>query len=264
MLNFMKNYFPKLLAFIVAVLIFLGVLPKNYDPFEEPTSSVTEITQTQPDDNPHTDIEQPKTSVTQPIDPNNPASWSTEQIVDFYKSAAEKTQAKGCKSHSEMKAVSLKNVPSLVKGSIENAINSNVEERDGITGGYSRLQANDLQIALARKDGNKVIITMIPKDQTDGPNGREGEGTVGHVVYVVNGVQQVLSKTGLTGNFPEGTVRIEYKHAYANNIVVDVSTGLIESGTWGYDAYVYLNGCTISGFKAKNIEAVIEYTVMLL
>lgn len=260
MLEFMKNYFPKLLSFVVAVLILVGVLPKDYDPFEEPTSSVTEISQTNPED-PHTVIEEPETP---PADPNDPSSWTVAQIVDFYKTAAKKTDAKGCKSHSEMKTVSLKNVPSLLKSTVENAINSNKEDRDGITGGYANLKASDLQIATARKDGNKIIITMIPKDQTDGSNGREGEGTVGHVIYVVNGVEQVLSKTGMTGNFPEGTVRIEYKHAYANNIVVNVSTGLIESGTWGYDAYVYLNGCTVSGFKLNNIEAVIKYTVTLL
>ncbi|MBQ7653541.1 MAG: hypothetical protein IJS17_00530 [Clostridia bacterium] len=239
MLEFMKKYFPKMLSFIVAVLIFLQILPSDYDPFRDDNTSAS-VTQVIEDP---TDPEADTTTVE--TDPDDPSTWTVSQIVGFYKTAAEKTEKSGCRSKQTMEMVSLEGAPAMFKGTIEKAINSNSKEFDGLTGGYENLSESNLQLATARKNGANVILTMIAKDQTDGVSGKEGEGTVGHLVYVIDGVDQVLKETGMTGSFPEGSARLDYKHAYANNIVVNTQTGLIENGEWGYDVFVYLNGCSV-------------------
>ncbi len=59
---------------------------------------------------------------------------------------------------------------------------------NALTGGYWAIQPSDLKSADAHREGDYIIINLYPKEQTDGPNGDEHEGTVGHVVNVVQGI----------------------------------------------------------------------------
>lgn len=237
MLEFMKQYFPKLLAFVVAVLIFMQVLPPDYNPFDDGDStSVSEISE----------------------DPSNPSNWTVEQIVDYYKTAAAATKGQSGQSY---EILELPSVLNLIKSTINNALSQRSVPIEGITGGYENLTASDLTNATASKSGLYVTINLTPKDQTDGIKGRAKEGTVGHVVDVIDGVGEAVGVLGVPAEYPEGSVTLEYKNAYAKNIKINTLTGRIVSGEWGYDLFVTVNGAKLAGIKLNNVKASFSYTV---
>lgn len=190
---------------------------------------------------------------------NDPSKWTTQQIVDYYKKAA--SLAKG-KSAQTMSIDEVPGILNLLKGLINNTLKERSEPFDGITGGYDKLQASDLKSASAKKSGNYIIINMVPKTQVDGAYGKSTEGTVGHLVSVLDGVATAVDALGVKAEYPEGSVKLEYKDGYAKNIKINAKTGVLESGSWGYKININLNGCKLSGITLKNVNAVITYSVV--
>ena len=236
MLEFMKQYFPKLLAFLVAILIFFQVLPPDYDPFEDSPTSISDI-----DD-----------------DSSNPSKWSVEHIVEYYKAAAGATSGQSAQS---FEIIELPAIVNVVKGVINSALSQNSISFDGITGGYENLVASDLKSAQAYSLGNYIYISLVPREQVDGIYGKKKEGTVGHVVDVLDGVATAVQAIGLSAEYPDGSVTLDYKNAYAKNIKINTRTGEIVSGEWGYDLYVTVNGAKLAGITFKNVEAAFSYKV---
>lgn len=189
---------------------------------------------------------------------NDPSNWTTQQIVDYYKKAAAATTGKS------MQKMSIQEIPgvlNIIKGPINSALEKRSGSFNGITGGYKNLKASDLTSASAKQSGNYIIINMTPKEQIDGAYGKAEEGTTGHLVSVLNGVATALADLGVKGEYPDGSVKLDYKNGYAKNIKINAKTGKIESGTWGYDLYVNINGAKLAGITLKNVNALILYRV---
>ena len=189
---------------------------------------------------------------------NDPSKWTAAQIVDYYKVAASKTKGK---SGQKMTIQNLPGILNAIKGPINNALEKRSAPFDGITGGYKGLQASDLTSASASASGNYVIINMTSKEQIDGAYGKATEGTTGHLVSVLDGVATAVEALGVPAEYPEGSVKLDYKNGFAKNIKINTKTGQIESGEWGYDLYVTLNGAKLAGIKLTNVNATIIYRV---
>ena len=179
-------------------------------------------------------------------------------IVDFYKKAAAATKGKSAQS---MTIQELPGALSVLKGVISNAMAKNSTSFDGITGGYWNLTASDLTSANAKASGNYIIINMNAKEQIDGAYGKAKEGTTGHLVDVLDGVASVVNALGVPAEYPDGSVKLDYKNGYAKNIKINTKTGQIESGEWGYDLYATVNGAKLAGITLRNVNAVIIYRV---
>ncbi|MBQ7580686.1 MAG: hypothetical protein IJU39_05200 [Clostridia bacterium] len=198
-----------------------------------------------------------KPSTTKPTTVD-PANWSTEQIVDYYKKAAAATKGKSAQT---MSIQELPAILSPLKGVIGNALAKSSTPFDGITGGYQNLTASDLTSASAKASGNYIIINMNAKEQIDGAYGKAKEGTTGHLVTVLDGVASVVDALGVSAEYPEGSVKLDYKNGYAKNVKINTKTGQIESGEWGYDLYANVNGAKLSFLTLRNVNAVIIYRV---
>ena len=199
-----------------------------------------------------------KSGSTSASNSNDPSKWTAAQIVDYYKKAANISKQK---SSQTMNLQEIHGILSPLKGIINKALQNNSAPFDGITGGYKSLVASDLTAANAKASGNYVIINMNAKEQIDGAYGKSTEGTVGHLVSVLDGVATAVDALGVPAEYPEGSVKLDYKNAFAKNIKINTKTGQIESGEWGYDLYITLNGAKLSVITIKNVNALLIYRV---
>lgn len=200
----------------------------------------------------------PSNQTTKKSDSSDPSKWTTQQIVDYYKKAA--SMSKG-KSAQTMTITELPGIFSRLEGLINSTLQKNSQPFSGITGGYAKLTASDLKSASAKKSGNYIIINMVPKTQVDDAYGKATEGTTGHLISVLDGVAMAVDALGVSAEYPDGSVKLTYKNGFAKNIKINTKTGVIESGSWGYDLYVSLNGCKLSFIPIKNVNGTVLYRV---
>ena len=229
-----------------------GRVVSKYEPATAPATkpSTTKPSTTKPSTT--------KPSTTKPSTTVDPSKWSTAQIVEYYKKAAAATKGQSAQS------MTIQEVPAILsplKGAISSALAKNSTPFDGITGGYQNLTATDLTSASAKASGNYIIINMTAKEQIDGAYGKAKEGTTGHLVTVLDGVASVVDALGVSAEYPDGSVKLDYKNGFAKNIKINTKTGQIESGEWGYDLYANINGAKLSVFTLRNVNAVIVYRV---
>ena len=200
----------------------------------------------------------------------DPSKWTTAQVIDYYKKAAAATDKAGCKSKQTMSLQSLDggegfvgSILSSLEGAGKKALAKNSTTYDGLTGGYQKLSVSDVKSATATKSGNYIIVNIVPKDQTDGIKGNSKEGTVGHLVSVLDSVATAIEEMGLPADIPEGSATLLYNNAYAKDIKINASTLVIESGKWGHTVNASINGMKILGVTLKGAKAVILYSVEL-
>lgn len=270
-------------AFLVLTIVFCSVMTgcgKKED--ETNTTIATQGTTKKTEQLPTPQATTPQTTVPQTTAPqatqapqpqeypySDPATWNVEQIVDFYRRAAYATESAGCQSRQIMSLESLNGGDGFV-GTVINAFESagksaierNNKTIPGLTGGYENLTATDLQGANAVRNGNYVIINMYPQQQVDGIYGSADAGTVGHVVSVLDGIKTAIDEIGIPADCPDGSATLVYSDSYAQNIVINTTTGKIESGTWGYVVNVSINGISALGITLNNANLAIRYTVV--
>ena len=192
----------------------------------------------------------------------DPSTWTKQQIVDYYRYAAFYTsQKKGQSSQSMKLAEKLPGAYSIISGAVDTALKSGSKPFEGITGGYVNLVPDDLSSIKATKSGNYIYITLLAKEQVDGAYGKAREGHTGHLVSVLDGIAVAVDAMGVSAEYPEGSVKLTYKNGYAKNIKINTANQIIESGSWGYDLNMDLNGCKISILPINNFHGVIEYRV---
>jgi len=198
-------------------------------------------------------------------------TWTTEEVIDYYKKAAVATEKAGCKSKQTMSLQSLDGgegfvgaILSALEGAGKKALEKNSNTYDGLTGGHEKLTVSDVKSATAKLNGDYIIVNIVPKDQTDGIKGNSQEGTVGHLVSVLDSVATAIEEMGLQADIPDGSVTLFYNNAYAKDIKINASTGKIESGKWGYTVNASINGMKILGVTLRGVKAVISYSVELV
>ena len=199
---------------------------------------------------------------------DDPSQWSKEQIVYMYKQAATKSHDKVESSQTmtmpvlEVEGGALGFFLSIAKPAINAVLEKQTTTYGGITGGYQKLVASDVDTAKAYKEGNYTVIEMRMVEQTDGLYGDPQEGTVGHAINVLGNVATAVEQ------FPQ--FDIKYKEAdikihYADPIVkVRINeNGMIEKGTWSYLSKIDIKHLAIGSTMVDKAYAEIEYVIVV-
>ena len=248
----------------------------------EPESSTDEDTSDEEsttgnvDDEPSTekndkeDKEDETESATKKPVSSDPAEWSKDEIVEFYKQAAIKSHptAKSSQTMVLNKLVvndgdgALGFFLNMIKPVVDTALKNNTMTYNGLTGGFTKLVPSDVKSAKAYKQGKYTVIEMTMVEQTDGLYGDAQEGTVGHAINVLGNVADAVEQ------FPD--FDIKYKEAdikvhYAQPTVkVKINEkGKIEKGTWRYVSEIYIRHLEVSGIMIDKADAEIEYVIVV-
>ena len=200
--------------------------------------------------------------------PADPAKWSKEQIVEYYKQAAIKSHPNATSSQTmELQKMvvndgdgALNFLIKMITPAIKSVIKNNAISYSGITGGFKNLKASDVKTAKAYKQGNYTVVELYMVEQVDGIYGDSQSGTVGHAISVLGNIATAVEQ------FPQFDVN--YKDAnievrYANPTVkVKINNkGVIEKGTWSYVADCLFEHLEISGIMVNKAEADIKYVI---
>lgn len=198
----------------------------------------------------------------------NPADWSKEEIVAVYKNAA-------AKSHKEVQSSQVYAMPKLLVNDgdgalgfflktitpvIASVLEKNAMSYEGITGGYTKMVPEDVQSAKAYKDGDYIVIEMLMVEQTDGIYGDYQGGSVGHAINVLGNVATAVEQfPAFDIKFEEADIKIHYTNP---TVKVRINkNGIIEKGTWNYEAQIYIRELQINSIMVNKADAEIDYTI---
>ncbi len=198
----------------------------------------------------------------------DPSQWTKDEIVDFYKNAAEKSNptAKSSQVMVLNKLIinngegALGFFTKILEPAIRSVVKKNALEFDGITGGFRNLTANDAKSIKAYKSGEYTVIEMTMKNQTDDIHANEYEGTVGHAISVLGDISRVIAE------FPQFNVdlsnaKIDIHYVNATVKVKINKDGIIEKGTWQYTCDPDISNVKISGINVRTADAEIDYII---
>lgn len=198
----------------------------------------------------------------------DPSQWTKEEIIEFYKTAAEKT-------HPTAKSTQIMVLEELIfndgdgalaffvkilEPAIASVVKKNALDFDGITGGFKNLTVNDTQNVKAYKSGEYTIVEMTMKPQTDPIHADAQSGSVGHAISVLGDISLVLAE------FPQFDVDVENAdiaiHYVNPTVKVKINKdGIIEKGTWKYTCDPEIKNLDISGIMIKKADAKIDYII---
>ena len=205
----------------------------------------------------------------QPVDINefdpDPSKWTTQQIVDYYKFGMAMEDNSDVMTDQSFELIGkLEGKAAILNSPVKLAMKLAAQPYNALTGGYWDIQPSDLKSADAHREGDYIVINLYPKDQTDGPNGDEHEGTVGHVVNVVQGIDDFIAYVEenfsvLNAKYDDDSVVLKYTKAYAKDVKINTKTGKMESGNWGYTLDVYLDHCSMAGVNFENFHTTIGW-----
>lgn len=198
----------------------------------------------------------------------DPAEWSKEEIIAFYKSSAIKSNSGATSTQTMALDHMIVNngdgalgfFVKMADPVIKKALAKNSTSYGGITGGFNNLVVEDAESLKAYKSGEYTIIEMKMKEQTDGTYGSPYDGTVGHAINVLGNVSTAVAE------FPDFKIDFEnadIKVRYSDPIVkVKINKdGIIEKGTWSYMANVDIKHLDISGIMVDTADAAIFYEI---
>lgn len=198
----------------------------------------------------------------------NPAEWSKDDIVAVYKNSA-------AKSHKVVQSSQVYEMPKLIVNDgdgalgfflkmitpvIASVLEKNAMSYEGITGGYTKMVPSDVQSVKAYKEGDYIVIEMVMVEQTDGIYGDYQGGSVGHAINVLGNVATAVEQfPAFDIKFEEADIKIHYTNP---TVKVRINKdGIIEKGTWSYNAQIYIRDLAIDGIMIKKADAEIIYTI---
>lgn len=234
--------------------------------FEE---SNTEKTSVEAESRPLTTVNDAAEGTTTAIElTEEPSQWAKEEIIDFYKKAAEKSNPKA-KSNQVMVLDeliindgdgALGFFIKILEPAIASVIEKNAFDFDGITGGFDNLSVSDVKNIKAYKSGEYTVVEMTMKEQTDGIHGDAYAGTVGHAITVLGDISKVLAE------FPQFDVDVENADIAVHYVDATVKVkinkdGIIEKGTWKYTCDPEIRHLDISGIMINKADAKIDYII---
>ena len=198
----------------------------------------------------------------------NPAEWSTAEIVAVYKNAASKshTVVESSQTYAMPKLVvndgdgALGGFLKILTPAIKTVLEKNTTSYVGITGGFTKMEASDVNTAKAYKEGDYIVIEMVMNEQTDGVYGDAQGGPVGHAINVLGNVATAVEQ------FPAFDIKYEeaeIKVHYINPVVkVKINKdGIIEKGLWSYESEIYIRDLSVNGIMIKKADAQIDYKI---
>lgn len=199
---------------------------------------------------------------------DNPAEWSTEQIIEAYKNAAKKSAATAkSEQFITLRSISVNNgehqgLFEFITPIMSKLLSNNSKESDGITGGYNNLTASDAHSARAYKSGNNIAVEMVMKNQTSGACDDPQGGSVGHAINAVGDLSVVtkqLKDLGLPLDIPQESTKIYYTDATVRVLIN--SNGEIVNGTWKYTVDINLNDYKAFGKAVDTTSVIMDNTI---
>lgn len=188
---------------------------------------------------------------------SDPATWTKEQVVEFYRNAAINSKHQKSVQKMTLKEMVVNDGDGLLGTFVEmitpfliSALEDSSTEFDGVTGGYEKLIPEDAQSARAYRSGDYIVVEMTMKEQIDGAHGDLHSGTVGHAISVVGDlkvVEEALPNFEI--RFEEAEIKLHYKNP---KLKVKINKdGIIEKGTWTYNVYVTAENLYIGGRRLR-------------
>lgn len=198
----------------------------------------------------------------------DPSQWTNEEIIEFYKNAAAKSNptAKSSQVMVLNKLIinngegALGFFTKILEPAIRSVVKKNALEFDGITGGFHNLAVSDTKSVKAYKSGEYTVVEMTLKNQTDDIHANEYEGTVGHAITVLGDISKVIAE------FPQFDVDLSKADIAVNYVNASLKVkinkdGIIEKGTWQYTCDPDISNVSISGIMVKTADAEIDYII---
>ena len=195
----------------------------------------------------------------------DPSAWSIEEIVDFYKKSAVLSHSKTKSQHTiNLKKISVNNgeyegLFNFITPIMSKLLANNSEDKDGITGGYKNLCADDISSAKAYKSGSNTVIELTMKKQVSGAKEDALSGSVGHAITAVGDISEVtkqMEDLGLPLEISEKNTQIVYTNPTVK-VVID-EKGMIVNGTWKYTVSINLNNYKAFGKKVDTTSVVMD------
>ena len=200
--------------------------------------------------------------------PADPAKWSKEQIVEYYKQAAIKSHPNATSSQTmELQKMvvndgdgALNFLIKMIMPAIKSVIKNNAISYSGITGGFKNLKASDVKTAKAYKQGNYTVVELYMVEQVDGIYGDSQSGTVGHAISVLGNIATAVEQfPQFEVNYKDADIEVRYANPTVKVRIND--KGVIEKGTWSYVADCLFQHLEISGIMVNKAEADIKYVI---
>ncbi len=213
--------------------------------------------------------EETETVTSKPLS-DDPAEWSKDEIVAFYKQAAVKSHptAKSSQTMVLNKLVvndgdgALNFFLNMIKPVIDTALKNNTTSYNGLTGGFTKLVPSDVKSAKAYKQGKYTVIELTMVEQTDGLYGDAQEGTVGHAINVLGNVADAVEQfPDFDIKYKEADIKVHYTEPTVKVRIND--KGIIEKGTWRYVSDIYIRHLEVSGIMINKADAEIEYVIVV-
>ncbi len=202
--------------------------------------------------------------------PADPAKWSKEQIVEYYKQSAIKSHPTATSSQTMelLKLVvndgdgALNFFLNMIKPAIKTVIKNNAISYNGITGGFKNLKASDVKSAKAYKQGKYTVVELYMVEQVDGIYGDSQSGTVGHAISVLGNIATAVDQfPQFEVNYKDADIKVRYANPTVKVKIND--KGIIEKGTWSYVADCSFKHLEISGVMIDKAEAEIKYVIVV-
>ncbi len=168
------------------------------------------------------------------------SEWSEEQIIDYYVSAAKKTDETAVTKDSftvdyiddrEENSTFDKITPLY-----QSMLGDTVYEYSGITGDFEKLTVDDCESVSAYKKGRYIAVDIVLKDQTDSVQNEDVfVNTISHGISIMENekaIFDVLDEEGFVTDISEGDIILDYTDA-AFSVRIN-SDGYIKKGVWSY------------------------------
>lgn len=212
------------------------------------------------------DVSEEATSALNATD--DPSQWTNEEIIEFYKAAAAKSNptAKSTQVYVINELIlndgdgALAFFVKILEPAISSVVKKNATEFDGITGGFHDLSVNDTKSVKAYKSGEYTIVEMTMKPQTDPIHADAQSGSVGHAISVLGDIGRVIEQfPQFDVDLSNAKIDIHYVNAFLK--VKINKDGIIEKGNWQYTCDPDISNVKISGINIKTADAEIDYII---
>ncbi len=168
------------------------------------------------------------------------SEWTDEEIINYYISAAKKSNETAVSEERvTFDYIDDEDEDSVYESMfpvIQNTINNNVYEFNGITGDFENLTVDDCESVDAYKKGRHIIVDIVLKNQSDNVKNEEViVNTISHGMSIVDkqGLKVAFDELGFGVDISEGNVVLNYTNAKIS-VRID-SDGYIRKGKWSHN-----------------------------
>lgn len=194
------------------------------------------------------------------------------EVLKYYQLVAAKNEKKTYKTTMTLKKLdggsgAIGSFLSMFEPIAKSALEKNSTESQGVPGEPGMIKVTDWKSATAVNDGTYTTLNIQVVPQTDGPNGKVHEGTVGRSISVLDGVQAAVDQLdGFSADFENGKLALNYKNAYIK-VKVKNSTGEFVKGSceWHHEVNVDIDHLEAKmgaiPLKLQGAKGVVDYKV---